>query len=273
MAADANEALGNYRFDEAAGAIYHFAWHELCDWYLEMIKPALFSGEDTAAQAARAVLGHVLDRVLLMLHPFMPFITEELWQSLPHAAGTPPKPRSIALAAFPVGEPDLHDPVAEEAMRMVMENVTVRRNLTAGKGPLEATDVPTRIRPLTPVAREVLSRHRATIATLCRFAGGVEISDETMVPDGLVALSGVTSSSGIMVFLRGGQELESERARLNREIEKLLKDLAVHEAKLGNDGFLSRAKPEAVDKVRAAFKEVTGRIARLRETLEQLAAQ
>ena len=279
VAGSVNEALTNYRFDEAAGAVYQFAWHELCDWYLEMVKPALFSGDDASAQgaegpaqSARAVLGHVLDRVLLMLHPFMPFITEELWQSLPHAAGTPPKPLSIALAAFPSRVPEHEDPAAEAAIQMVMENVTVTRNLRAGKGPLVATDLPVRIRPLTPQGRRTLERHGATIAGLTRSAAGVEISDETTVPEGHVAVSGVTSSSGITVFLRGGQELESERVRLTREIDKLLKELAVHEAKLGNPGFLSRAKPEAVDKVKAAHGEVTGRIARLRETLEQLAA-
>ena len=111
------------------------------------------------------------------------------------------------------------------------------------------------------------------MAKLTRSGSGVEITQAATVPSGLIGITAVTPSSVITVFLRGGQELESERARLGREIEKLGKELAGHEAKLGNDGFVSRAKPEAIEKVRAAHVEITGRITRLRETLQQLAAQ
>ncbi|HEY3175724.1 MAG TPA: valine--tRNA ligase [Candidatus Polarisedimenticolia bacterium] len=266
-----DEAMESYRFDEATAAIYRFAWHELCDWYLEMSKPALAAPNTPAGEAARGTLGHVIDRLLRMLHPFMPFITEELWQSLPRPAGSADRPVSIAIALFPLREPEMEDAAAERALEILMEQVTVRRNLAAGKEALVARDVPAHIRPFTEEARQVLERHRDTIAGLTRSAAP-QIVQFSTAREGWVPIRGVTSCTEFTLFLTGGAEIEAERARLNKEIERLAKELTVHEAKLANEGFLSRAKAEAVEKVRAGHRDLTDRIARIRKTLEQLGA-
>ncbi len=129
VAAETGASLAQYRFDDAAGRLYQFAWHELCDWYLELSKPALASGDSPEGHAARATLRHVLDRLLRMLHPFMPYITEELWQGLPREE---PAPLSVALAPYPVAEPGHDDPEAEASMGMLIENAVAGRNLRIG---------------------------------------------------------------------------------------------------------------------------------------------
>jgi valyl-tRNA synthetase len=271
VAQQVNEAMETYRFDEAAATIYQFAWHEVCDWYLEMIKPALASGSTPQRDAARAALGHVMDRLLRMLHPFMPFITEELWQSLPQGAGAPDRPVSIAVARFPLREAELEDPAAERTMELLMEQVTMRRNLAAGKEALVARDVPAQIRPFTDEARQILERHRDTIGGLTRSVAP-QIGHDPGVREGLVPIRGVTSCTEFTLYLSGGAEIEAERGRLGREIERLARELSVHGAKLSNVDFVARAKPEAVEKVRSAHRDLTDRIARLRETFVQLGA-
>jgi valyl-tRNA synthetase len=264
VAGEVSRALDAYRFDEAAAAIYHFAWHEVCDWYLEISKIRLSSGRDDLAEPARATLAHVLDRLLRMLHPFMPFLTEELWQALPRAASNA-SVASLAVAAFPVPEPQYDDPAATRAIGMLMEVVTLRRNLQAGlrgmTGPAE-----TLVAPLTPEAREALEGLREELRALTRS------SAVRIVPslDGnLTAIRGVTPDAEVALPL-AGFDVDAERQRLRGEIERAAGELAGHEAKLANDSFLARAKPDAVDKVKRTHRELTDRIAKLRATLGQL---
>jgi valyl-tRNA synthetase len=206
-----------------------------------------------------------------MLHPFMPFITEELWQNLPRAAGAPDRPVALAVARFPQREPELEDPAAERTIELLMEQVSMRRNLAAGKEALVARDVPAQIRPFTDEARQILERHRDTIASLTR-SSAPQIGEDPGGRQGLVAIRGVTSCTEFTLYLSGGAEIEAERARLGREIERLARELSIHGAKLSNEDFVARAKPEAVEKVRSAHRDLTDRIARLRQTLAQLGA-
>ena len=135
--ADLGELLAEYRVDEAARALYDFFWGELCDWYLEIAKPAL-RGDDAEAQAlTQDVIIHAFERTLRLLHPFMPFITEELWQALPHAGA------SIMIAPWPEPNAALRDAQAEAAMTLVMDVVTSARRLRAEQGvqPTATVDV------------------------------------------------------------------------------------------------------------------------------------
>ncbi len=260
VAGEVSEALEEYRFDVAADAIYRFTWHELCDWYLEMSKPGL--ADPATAEGVRAVLHHVLDRLYRLVHPFMPFISEELWQAMERRDG----PASIALAGYPGREPELEDPEAESTMStLVMEPVTSIRNLmsemklTAGIRPF--------LRPLDPGSRATLDSVASQIRGLTR-SETVRVV-ETIPPD-LVAARAVTPSLEIAVPLEGLLDLASERKRLAREIDRLSKELAVNETKLANEDFMSRARPEAIEKVRAAHGEASDKVARLRGILEQI---
>jgi valyl-tRNA synthetase len=263
VADEAGRALEAYRFDEAAAALYQFTWHEVCDWYLELIKPALAEG-GAAADAARSTLAHTLDRLLRLLHPFMPFLTEELWQGLPREAGDPV---AVAVAAYPGREPALEDPEAERLAGTLMETVTAARNLRATSNVPAGAKVRLLLRPLDNAARADLELLRERIQGLAR-AGTIEIVEA--LPPGLAAARAVTGPAEIALPLEGLLDLGAERARLGREMERLGKELAGHEAKLSNEQFMSRAKPEAVEKVRLASREIADRLARLKETLAQL---
>jgi valyl-tRNA synthetase len=257
-----NEALEAYRFDEAAAAIYHFAWHEVFDWYLELIKPELAAG-GPGAEAARATLSHTMDRLLRLLHPFMPFLTEELWQAMPREAGDP---LSVALAPFPERETALEDEEAERRIGTLMENVTAVRNLRAASGIPPATRVAVHLRPLDARSSEDLGALRDRIATLTR-AASVELGP---APAAGSVVRAVTTTAEIALPLEGVVDVSSEKARLSREIDRLERELAQHAAKLGNDQFVARAKPEAIEKVRGAHREVSDRLGRLKETLSRL---
>ena len=264
VAGEVSRALESYRFDEAADAIYHFAWHEVCDWYIEIIKIRLSSGRDDLAEPARATLAHVLDRLLKMLHPFMPFLTEELTQALPRVAATGPV-NSLSVASFPVQEPQYEDPAATRAIGTLMEVVTLRRNLQAGlrgaTGPAQ-----TLVAPFTPEARAALESLREELRVLTRSS---DVRIVAVLDGDVTAVRGVTTDAEVAIPL-AKLDVEAERQRLRGEIERAAGELAGHDAKLSNDSFLTRAKPDAVDKVKRAHRELTDRIAKLKTTLAQL---
>jgi len=265
LAGDVAQSLEAYRFDEAAGRIYQFAWHELCDWYLEMAKPVLLSGPQQRAEASRAVLAQVLDRLLRLLHPMMPFLTEEIWQSLPRPAGADV---SIAVANYPQREPAWEDQTIEDAMAVCMENVTLQRNLRAERRIHPSARVTTLLRPASAESRQRLEAFLDQIKVLTRSA---ELQIVDQMPQSDIAARGVTSSSEIALRLEEtSADTEADRGRLRRDIERLSQELAKHEAKLSNADFLARAKPEAVEKVRSAQRDLSDRIDRLRATLGHL---
>ncbi|HKY31086.1 MAG TPA: valine--tRNA ligase [Candidatus Polarisedimenticolia bacterium] len=264
-AREIHEALSAYRFDEAAAAIYRFTWHDVCDWYLELSKPALAAG-GREAEAARAVLSHTLDRVLRLLHPFMPFLTEELWQGLVRGAEDPV---SLSLAAYPQDEPRWDDPEAERMMDRMMETVVAARNLRAASGIAGGTRLP-RLELVTAddQVRRDLSALAPSIAGSTRTAEVVFVA--SFAP-GIDRARTVTSLGEIGLPLEGVMDRPAERERLQREIERVTKELSVHQAKLSNDRFVQRARPEAVEKVRSAHRELSERLSRLQATLAQIA--
>ena len=269
VARQVDTALQGYRFDEAAAALYQFTWHEVCDWYLELAKDPLYTGATPKGDAARAALRHVLDRVLRMLHPFMPYLTEELWQALPRGLDAPV---SIAVSDFPKPEPHLEDVRAEAAVAAVIENVTVARSLKAELG-LGTTLTPSLyIGPNDETTRKVLQEFSAQVKGLTRSVNLIIADIGRTIDSNLVAVRGISSSAQIALPLEGVLDVEAERNRLRREIDKLRKESSTHETKLANQDFLARAKPEAVEKTRSAHREITDRMARLEEVLSQLGA-
>jgi valyl-tRNA synthetase len=171
------------------------------------------------------------------------------------------------VAAYPGREPALEDAEAERLIGTLMETVTAARNLRATAGVPARARVRLLLRPLDRAAHDDLELLRDRIQGLAR-AGAVEIVEA--LPQGLAAARAVTGPAEIALPLEGLLDLDTERARLGREMDRLGKELAGHQAKLSNEQFVSRAKPEAVEKVRAASRELTDRLDRLKETLAQL---
>jgi valyl-tRNA synthetase len=254
--------LKTYRFAEAAQAIYHFAWNEYCDWYLEMAKPrwALADkGDEMTAEeradlrTARWVSWKVLDGILRLLHPFMPHVTEELWQAIPHDGDT------LALAGWPRAKKAWFDAGVEREVSFLQDVVVAVRNLRAEQKIAPGRAVPVVIRG-TDEQLDLIERLQSQILPLAR------IETLTLARDGsrpAVAASAVVHGAEVFLPLAGLVDLDEERARLAREAEKLLTDLDGVKRKLRNQDFLAKAKPEIVEKEHA-------RLAALEETLDKL---
>jgi valyl-tRNA synthetase len=262
LSASTEEALQACRFDEAANALYRFLWHEYCDWYLELAKPALAEDAPEArAAAARAVLLHVLDAVLRLLHPVMPFLTEELWLRLPHTGET------ICLAPFPAPSEALLDEGAEEDMTILMEvvgrvrNIRAELNIPPGKRLALLYDAP------EGRAMRTIAANASLIAALARLEGVERTPDhEARGPSARAVACGVD----LAVPLAGVLDVDAERRRLTREIDKHAGEVRALAGKLDNPDFVSKARPEAVEKVRRKRQDLEEIIDRLTRTVSSL---
>ena len=262
LAATVDGHLRGFRFDETANALYQFLWHEYCDWYLEMAKPRLLPGvPPEEAARARAVLLHVLDAVLRLLHPVMPFLTEDLWQRLPHDGET------IALSSYPAHVPAWVDEAAERQVEALMEVVVKVRNIRAELNIDPARRLPLRYVARSASARRTIADNAAVIATLARLESVEESPDPS--PPGPAARA-VASGVDLVVPLEGVIDIGAEKHRLLREIDRLSKESESHARKLQSADFLNKARPEVVDKSRRIHQELIDKIGRLSRTVESL---
>ncbi len=261
LAAAADASLAEFRFDDAANALYQFLWHEYCDWYVEMAKPALIGNDATDQARVRAVLVHVLDRCLRLLHPVMPFITEELWQRLPHEGAT------IALAPYPDPDPAQLDDEAETDLAILMEVVSRIRNLRAELNIDPARRLTVLYRAGEGRTGRLLQDNHATVMTLARLETLRAAGD---LDAGGPAARAVARGIDLAVPLAGILDLETERRRLARDIDKLTKEREGHARKLANADFLAKAQPEVVAKARRICQELDERIERLHRTVAAL---
>ncbi|MFZ5585348.1 MAG: valine--tRNA ligase [Thermodesulfobacteriota bacterium] len=261
-AAEAAAAIEEYRFNDAASALYQFTWHEFCDWYLELIKAPLYNDADSARQAAtRRTLREVFGRLLCMLHPLMPFVTEELWQRLPGAAG------SVMTAPWPEGDPAEIDPAAEADMDLVMSVIGAVRNIRGEMGLSPGQALPVVLMSHEERAAEVLRAQAERVKALAR------VSELTWAAEGAVpAKAAGAAVNGLTVYvpLAGLVDFAAEVARLEKEIAKLAKEVEPSRKKLMNEGFMQKAPAEVVEKERAKLSEADSKLARLRENLARM---
>jgi valyl-tRNA synthetase len=254
-----NRALSAYRFDEASNEIYHFFWHEFCDWYIEMAKPVLLGkhGDDDARESARRVLLEVLDRSLRLLHPFMPFITDEIWRKL---GGVEP---SIMVAPYPIAEEVLEDTEAERLMNAVQSMITAVRNVRAERGFTPKDRFTLYIS--APEEREatLLRDYSYLLVELARL-NEVVIGGE--VPAG--AHQDVVAGFAIAVTFPEKVVTPEQMERTRREIEKSGKELEALSAKLENEQFVNNAPAAVVDQARNRVAELRDRITKLQQNQE-----
>jgi len=253
VAEDVNDALRTYRFHEAANRIYDFFWGEFCDWYLELIKPRLnFEEADRkAAQAACGNLVTLFDASLRLLHPVMPFITEEIWQAMHN--GKPPV-KSIALTAYPQSDEKQFDLAAEAQMAILQDLIVSVRNLRAEL----------KIEPKVKVPIEVFV-HESEIRKLIEENQGAVLRDRTanvekiiFVDSSLARLAGArhTARFDVHVVYERKIDVTAECERLNKELEKLEQRIAAGQKQLGNDGFLAKAPASVVEGLRKQQQEL-----------------
>ena len=262
-AIEVTKALEEYDVGQAAGRIYEFLWNELCDWYIEMAKPRLYGKktlEDKAA--ARVVLLDTLRGTLALLHPFMPFITEELWQHLPHAGDT------IMLSEWVEGDARFLDEEAEESMTLMMEVVRAARNLRSQFSVAPGKKADFALYPVDDKAGEALARRAEYIAILAT-AERVSICEATEPKPGQSAYA-VVSGAEIYMPLAGLIDTKAEAARLGKDKDKLALEINILEGKLKNKGFLAKAPAEVIAKEEEKLADAIYRMKALEANLEKL---
>ncbi|HSB40525.1 MAG TPA: valine--tRNA ligase [Methylomirabilota bacterium] len=254
--AQVRKAIDSYRFNDAASAVYQFLWHEYCDWYLEIAKRSLYQPESPEAKAVtQRTLVETLETTLRLLHPFMPFISEELWQRLPHQGD------SIMIAPFPKAARKGRDPEAERLMAPVLDFVSAIRTIRSESRISPAVELAVSVRPASREVAAALEWSVAVIGSLARATVAV-------APDGARPASSAvaaTPSGDVFVRLEGVVDFDAERQRLRKEVERARKEIAFLEGKLGRPEFVERAPAEVVERERA-------RLAEQRQTEQKLAA-
>ncbi len=260
--------LTDFRLDDASAALYRFFWDELCSWYLEITKPVLQAEKSELGTEVAATLVHVLETSLRALHPFVPFLTEELWQILPRPAS---RPASIALAPYPMPGEGRADEVADREMAIVFDAIIAARTIRSEHEVHPAAQVPLVLRAADPKIRALLAEELVTIRTLVKTAGDpvIEASGGDRPPASVMSVAGEVE---VLVGLRGLVERATEEARVDREIKKVEKDLAVLQKKLASPTFVEKAPSEVVAQAREQLQGLERTRKRLAEA-RQLAAE
>ncbi|WP_020577358.1 valine--tRNA ligase [Actinopolymorpha alba] len=258
--ADVDASYEGYEFAKACEAIQAFAWSEFCDWYVELAKTSLTAGGE-AADATRAVLGHVLDRLLRLLHPVMPFVTEELWLAVTRGPSgvAPGEAESLVVAAWPTAEPAYVDPAAEAEITALQRLVTEVRRFRSDQGLKPGQRVPAQ---LVGIEETVLAPHEPAIRSLLRL----DPAGTAFTRTASLLVEQVT----VEFDTAGTIDVAAERKRLEKDLGNAQKEKVQAERKLGNEEFLAKAPAPVVEKVRGQLAAAEAEIARLEGQLAGL---
>ena len=253
-------AMADLRFDAAANTIYHFVWDRFCDWYLELIKPVFAGDADSpAAKETRAVAGWALDQILVMLHPFMPFVTEELWSKQGDRADHP-----LITAKWPEPQAQV-DADAVAAIDWVIALTTATRAAKNELGIAPGARLEAWIAAPSPVAAGVLERASAAVERLARLTP-VHVGEAPAGP----AMQIAAGEDAVVVPLEGIVDIGAEKARLEKALAASRKEAGSLQGRLGNPKFVEKAKPEAVEKARADHAHHAAEVERLEAALARL---
>ena len=260
---DVTSLLERFELGEAGRAIYDFIWSEVCDWYIEIAKPRLYNKEAAAERAtAQHVLATVLVSAMKLLHPYMPFITEEIYQCLPHEA------ESIMISKWPVADESLVDPEAERSMNAIMDSIKAIRNMRAEVNANPGKKIPA-IMLVSEDLREVVAHNDSYIKLL----GGIDNLELRPLngekPEN--AMAAVVTGIEVYLPLAGLIDVEKETQRLSKELAAMEKDLQRAGGKLNNAGFLAKAPEDVIAKERAKYEELSGKIEAVKKRMAYLA--
>lgn len=231
-----------YEFGEVGRTLYNFIWDDFCDWYIEMAKLPLYGEDEAAKKTTRSILAYVLDQTMRLLHPFMPFITEEIWQNLPHEG------ESITTASWPEVKPELTDEEASQEMKMLMEMIRSVRNIRAEVNTPMSKKIKMLVKAKDEAILKSLEKNRAYIE---RFCNPEELKMGTDIEAPEKAMTAVITGLEIILPLEGLINIEEEIARLEKEFDKLNKEVERVQKKLSNEGFMKKAPESVVAEERA----------------------
>jgi valyl-tRNA synthetase len=261
-----SKALDGYRYNEAAGILYNFVWHEFCDWYLEAIKPVLYDKDGPDQKTATLeVLKRVLNDTLVLLHPFIPFITEEIWHKLPGADG------SIMTATYPLDDRQQTalaiDSEAESEMKLVTDIITGVRNIRGEMDLPPSLQLKVEFQAEDAADRATVNTHRDLIINLARVS---ELTTREPGRRPTAAATAIIEAGTIFVPLEGIIDLDKERERLEKRINKVNADLAPVIKKLNNEDFLNKAPQKIVANVQDKQAQLQQTLAKLEATLAKV---
>ncbi|MEW6347746.1 MAG: valine--tRNA ligase [Thermodesulfobacteriota bacterium] len=258
------QAILGYDFNEGAQALYRFTWHEFCDWYLEQAKIPLGGDDAETARRTRLVLKQVLDSLMRLLHPFIPFITEEIASKIPGCGDT------IMKGPFPVHDASQVDPKAEQDMDTLIGIITSVRNIRAEMDLPPSKKLPVVVLPSTPHEHELVDSHQEIIVVLARVSE-LSLFDPGAKPKlPRMSAAAVVGEMRLFVPLEGVIDPEAEIARLEKELAKIDKDLTAAQKKLSDEHFMSKANPEAIQKQKDKFEEAQARSGGLGDSLKRM---
>ena len=260
------EALDSYRFNDAASGIYNFVWHEFCDWYLEAIKPALYEKEGPQKkETTLGVLWRVMHDTLILLHPFMPFVTEEIWHKMPGTRG------SIMKAAFPVdgkNRPDIStENAAESEMNLLIELISAVRNIRGEMNISPSVNLAATVQTRDSNIKTAIEQHRDIIINLAKL-NAFSVNESTARPKS--SATAVVGGATIFIPLEGIIDFSRETRRLEKEMNKLEKELSAVSKKLENENFLNKAPHDVVEQVQAKHSRLEEKQQKLASHLERI---
>lgn len=257
--------IDKFELGEAARLVYEFIWNEYCDWYIELAKNRLYNKEDVQSRAAaQYILWYILSNTLKLLHPFMPFITEEIWQALPHDG------ESIMTAGWPKLQPELLDEAAEQHMMTIMEAIKAIRNMRAEVNVPPGKKSEVILQVAAPELMTVVGQNEQYFKSLAAAESVMLLNRSADKPEN--AMTAVVSGIEIYLPLKGLIDIEKETGRLNKELAVLDKEIARIVSKLSNEGFIAKAPPEVIEKERAKELEYREKQSAINERLQYLAS-
>jgi valyl-tRNA synthetase len=262
VCSEVNESLEDYRFNDSAGILYQFVWHELCDWYVEMIKPELYGDNEESKRAAISTLVYVFEVALALLHPFMPFISEEVWQQLPLRK----KVDSLCIRKYPVAEDGIEDKEAEEKMAIIMDAVTGLRSIRGELNISPSLELKALIKTLDS-AKDILNANITYITKLAN-AKDIEIGKDIHIPKN--AATSIKPAMEIFVPVEGLIDVDAEISRLNKELVKTERDLLFVKKKLANEDFRIKAPKAVVEENMSKYEEYKDKLEGIQNNIDKL---
>jgi valyl-tRNA synthetase len=258
-----NDALEHFRFHEAAHVVYHFFWGDFCDWYIEWVKPELLSPDRSNSAATWKNLFVAFESALRLLHPFMPFITEELWHQLPQQEGA----RSIALDRFPEPQAERIDATSEEQVALLQEIISSARNIRAEMKLDQKANLPAQLGPANTTVQSIVER---SLETILRLANLSSLSFARPPFDSTKGIVRSAKEFELFVPYEAAFDVQAELSRLRKELDRLTKDIASKQVRLEDETFRSRAPEHIVKGLESTLAERRTEFDKLGERLAQL---
>lgn len=258
---DVTRMLDAYEFGETGRLLYNFIWDDLCDWYIEFAKLSLYGQDEVQKKQTKSVLAYVLDRTMRLIHPFMPYISEEIWQHLPHEGET------VTLAAWPTYDEKLEAAGAVAEMNLLMDMIRAVRNIRAEVNVPMSKKVELMVKPADENTYNNMNRN---IEFIERFCGTSKLDIDLAIEAPSKAMSAMVTGAELYLPLAGLIDIEQEIARLNKEMEHLNKEVERVEKKLSNEGFMAKAPEKVVAEERAKMNDYSDKRDKVKARIQEL---